>query len=117
MGRKGKKYLEASEKYDKSSPVSLEEAVRILKSFPVRKMDETVELNFHLGIDGRQADQALRGTVMLPRGTGKDVCIVAITQGVIIRLAKNSVLPTHCPKTGGVPTTVRSNWGLSFCRP
>ena len=90
MGRKGKKYLEASEKYDKNSPVSLEEAVRILKSFPARKMDETVELNFHLGIDGRQADQALRGTVMLPCGTGKDVCIVAITQGELVAEAEEA---------------------------
>ena len=90
MGRKGKKYLEATEKYDKSSPVNLEEAVRILKSFPARKMDETVELSFHLGIDGRQADQALRGTVMLPHGTGKDVCIVAITHGELVAEAEEA---------------------------
>lgn len=90
MGKKGKKYLEATEKYDKSSPVSLEEAVRILKSFPARKMDESVELSFHLGIDGRHADQALRGTVMLPHGTGKDVRIVAITQGELVAEAEEA---------------------------
>lgn len=90
MGKKGKKYIEATEKYDKSSPVSLEEAVRILKSFPPRKMDESVELSFHLGIDGRHADQTLRGTVMLPHGTGKDVRIVAITQGELVAEAEEA---------------------------
>jgi large subunit ribosomal protein L1 len=90
MGKKGKKYLEATEKYDKSSPVSLEEAVRILKSFPARKINESVELSFLLGIDGRHADQALRGTVMLPHGTGKDVRIVAITQGELVAEAEEA---------------------------
>jgi large subunit ribosomal protein L1 len=90
MGKKGKKYIEATEKYDKNSPVSLEEAVRILKSFPARKMDESVELSFHLGIDGRHADQTLRGTVMLPHGTGKDVRIVAITQGELVAEAEEA---------------------------
>ena len=55
-----------------------------LKAMPVRKFDETVELNFYLGIDGRQADQALRGTVMLPNGTGNEVRIVVITQGELV---------------------------------
>jgi len=90
MGKRGKKYAEATEKYDKSSPVSLEEAVRILKSFPTRKLDESVELSFNLGIDGKQADQALRGTVMLPHGTGKDVRIVVMTQGDLVAEAEEA---------------------------
>jgi large subunit ribosomal protein L1 len=90
MGKKTKNYVDAAGLYDKSSPVSLEEAVRILKSFPVRKYDESVELSFFLGIDGRQAEQALRGTVMLPHGTGKDVRIVVVTQGDLVAQAEEA---------------------------
>ncbi|MDA2979533.1 MAG: 50S ribosomal protein L1 [Actinomycetota bacterium] len=90
MGKKGKNFVDAAGLYDKSTPVSLEEAVRILKSFPVRKYDESVELSFFLGIDGRQADQALRGTVMLPHGTGNQVRIVVFTQGDLIAQAEEA---------------------------
>jgi large subunit ribosomal protein L1 len=81
MAGRGRKYREAVESYDKGQAHNFEDAVRILKSFPKRSFDESVELSFNLGIDGRQADQALRGTVMLPHGTGKDVRVVVITQG------------------------------------
>jgi large subunit ribosomal protein L1 len=90
MAKKGKTYIAATETYDKSKPVSLEEGVRILKSFPTRKADESVELSFSLGIDGRQADQALRGTVMLPKGTGKDIRIVVMTQGDLVAQAEEA---------------------------
>lgn len=90
MGKRGKKYVEATEKYDRAVPVSLAEGVRILKSFPTRKFDESVELSFYLGIDGRQADQALRGTVMLPHGTGSDVRVVVITQGDLVAQAEEA---------------------------
>ena len=75
MPKRGRKYAAAVDSYDKGQVHSLEEAVHILKGFPKRGYDESVELSFHLGIDGRQADQALRGTVMLPHGTGKDVTV------------------------------------------
>ena len=81
MPKRGRKYADAVDSYDKGQVHSLEEAVHILKGFPKRGYDESVELSFHLGIDGRQADQALRGTVMLPHGTGKDVTVAVITQG------------------------------------
>ncbi len=90
MGKRAKNFVAAAEMYDKTSPVSLEEGVRILKSFPVRKFDESVELSFFLGIDGRQADQTLRGTVMLPHGTGKDIRIVVITQGDLVAEAEEA---------------------------
>jgi large subunit ribosomal protein L1 len=90
MGKKGKKYLEAAGAYDKSVLVSLQEGVRILKSFPSRKIDESVELSFHLGIDGRQAEQALRGTVMLPHGTGKDIRVIVVTQGDLVAQAEEA---------------------------
>lgn len=81
MANRGRKYREALASYDKSQTHKFEDAVRILKSFPKRSFDESVELSFNLGIDGRQADQTLRGTVMLPHGTGKEVRVVVITQG------------------------------------
>jgi large subunit ribosomal protein L1 len=90
MGKKGKKYLEAVGAYDRSVLVSLQEGVRILKSFPSRKIDESVELSFHLGIDGRQAEQALRGTVMLPHGTGKDIRVIVVTQGDLVAQAEEA---------------------------
>jgi len=90
MGKRGKKYAQSVESYERREPQTLEDAVKILKEMPVRKFDETVELNFYLGIDGRQADQALRGTVMLPNGTGKEVRIVVITQGELVAQAEDA---------------------------
>lgn len=90
MGKRGKKYAQSVESYERSESQTLEDAVKILKAMPVRKFDETVELNFYLGIDGKQADQALRGTVMLPNGTGKEVRIVVITQGELVAQAEEA---------------------------
>jgi len=87
---RGKRYREALEAFDRDDSYSWEDAVRILKGFPKRKYDETVELSLHLGIDGRQADQALRGTVMLPHGTGKDLRVLVITQGPLEQEAKDA---------------------------
>ena len=87
---RGKRYREALEAFDRDESYSWEDAVRILKGFPKRKYDETVELSLHLGIDGRQADQALRGTVMLPHGTGKDLRVLVITQGPLEQEAKDA---------------------------
>ena len=64
--------------------------MKILKSFPLRKFDETVELSFSLGIDGRHADQILRGTVMLPHGTGKEVRVLVFAQGEVETAAKEA---------------------------
>jgi len=87
---RGKRYREALEAFDRDESYSWKDAVRILKGFPKRKYDETVELSLHLGIDGRQADQALRGTVMLPHGTGKDLRVLVITQGPLEQEAKDA---------------------------
>ena len=87
---RGRKYREALESYDRDAVYSWEDAVKILKDFPRRKYDETVELSFNLGSDGRQADQALRGTVMLPHGTGKDLRVLVITQGPLEQEARDA---------------------------
>lgn len=87
---RGKKYKQALEKFERTKTYTWEEAVKITKAFPTRKFDETVELSFNLGIDGRQADQIVRGTVMLPHGTGKDVRILVITQGDLVQAAQDA---------------------------
>ncbi len=69
----GKKYLEASSRYDNNTSYQAAEALELVKSMATAKFDETVEVAFKLGIDPRKADQLVRGTVALPNGTGKDV--------------------------------------------
>lgn len=90
MGHKGKKYRQALESFDRRKAHTLEEAIGILKAAPKRGFDETVELTFHLGIDGRQADQILRGTVMLPHGTGRETRVLVITQGELEKEAQEA---------------------------
>jgi large subunit ribosomal protein L1 len=69
----GKKYREASQRYDKDARYPAREALELVKSLAPAKFDETVEVVFRLGIDPRKADQLVRGTVSLPHGTGKTV--------------------------------------------
>jgi len=87
---RGKKYRQALEGFDRHKTYDWTEAVKILKSFPRHNFDETVELSLNLGIDGRQADQIVRGTVMLPHGTGKDLRVLVITQGELEEAAKDA---------------------------
>ena len=88
--RRGKKYKQSNDGIDKGHLYNWDDGVGKLKSFPQRSFDETVELSFNLGIDGRQADQILRGTVMLPHGTGKDVRVLVVTQGELEKQAQDA---------------------------
>ncbi len=87
---RSKKYRQSVEGYDRSEIYPLEDAIKCLKSFPVRNFNETVELSMNLGIDGRQADQILRGTVMLPHGTGQEIRVLVITQGELAEAAQEA---------------------------
>lgn len=81
MGKKGKKYLEAAKLVDRHGNYNLNEAVELLKKTHTAKFDETVELHFRLGVDSRHADQQVRGTVVLPHGTGKTVRVAVFAKG------------------------------------
>lgn len=80
MAIKSKRYISASEKVELQKNYSLDEAITILQGFPAAKFDETVELSFRLGVDPRQSDQMIRGTVSLPNGSGKKVVVVVFTE-------------------------------------
>lgn len=90
MPKRSKNFKQAAATYDKREMVTLDAAVRMVQSFPKRRFDESVELSFNLGIDGRQADQSIRGTVMLPHGTGKEIRVVVITQGELVKEASDA---------------------------
>ena len=90
MARHGKRYAEARGRIDRESVYTPLEAVRMLKDFPATKFDETVEVHFHLGLNVRHADQQLRGTLMLPHGTGKETRIAVFAEGEKAREAEDA---------------------------
>lgn len=87
MPKRGKKYVEAAKLYDKMQEYNLDEAVSLLKKTAVAKFDETIELHARLGIDSRHADQQVRGTVVLPNGTGKTVRVAVFAKGAKVQEA------------------------------
>jgi large subunit ribosomal protein L1 len=81
MAQHGKTYREARSRIDREQAYSPLEAIRLLKDLPGPKFDETVEAHFRLGLNVRHADQQLRGTLMLPNGTGKEVRVAVFAEG------------------------------------
>ncbi len=79
--KRGKKYVEAAKKIDRMKQYDLEEAVKLVKEVATAKFDETVEAHIRLGVDGRHADQQVRGAVVLPNGTGKTVRVLVFAKG------------------------------------
>ena len=77
----GKKYVESKKLVDKTKLYDLEEACGLCISTAKAKFDETVELHVRLGVDSRHADQQVRGAVVLPHGTGKNVKVLVIAKG------------------------------------
>jgi large subunit ribosomal protein L1 len=90
MSDHGKRYQEALSAIDREVAYSPVEAVRRLKAFPNARFDETVEVHFRLGLNVRHADEQLRGTLMLPHGTGKDVRIAVFAEGDKAREAEEA---------------------------
>ena len=79
--KKGKKYVEAAKLVDKMTQYEVEDAVSLIKKTAVAKFDETIEAHIRLGVDGRHADQQVRGAVVLPHGTGKKVRVLVFAKG------------------------------------
>ena len=77
----GKKYRDATKRYDRDAAHGVTEALALVQSLAPASFDETVELVVRLGVDPRKADQMVRGTVALPSGTGKDIRIAVFAQG------------------------------------
>jgi large subunit ribosomal protein L1 len=90
MAQHGKNYRNARERIDREQTYSPVEAVRMLKDFQTAKFDETVEVHFRLGLNVRHADQQLRGTLMLPHGTGKEVRVAVFAEGEKAREAEEA---------------------------
>ena len=79
--KKGKRYQEISSKVEKTSLYNVSDALNLAIETAKAKFDETVELHVRLGVDGRNADQQVRGVVVLPNGTGKSVKVLVIAKG------------------------------------
>jgi large subunit ribosomal protein L1 len=81
MARRGKRYREALAKVDRTKKYTFEEAVKLALDTATAKFDETVEVAVNLGVDPRHADQMVRGSVVLPHGTGKPVRVLVFAKG------------------------------------
>ncbi len=88
--KRGKRYVEARSRIERGKLYSPLEAIRLAKEVAPASFDETVEAHFRLGIDTRQADQQVRGSVVLPHGTGKTVRVAVFAQGEKAREAEEA---------------------------
>jgi len=90
MAKMGKKYTASAQLIDKAKLYDVEEAVEVVCQTAKAKFDETVEVHIRLGVDSRHADQQVRGAIVLPNGTGKDVKVLAICKGDNEKLAQEA---------------------------
>ena len=120
--KKGKRYVESAKLVDRATLYDVDEAVSILKKTANAKFDETIEAHIRLGVDGRHADQQVRGAVVLPHGTGKTVRVLVFAKGdkvaeaeaagadfvggeeLVPRIQKEGLMPN--PKAGTVTMDV-----------
>ena len=79
--KRGKKYIESAKLVDRSVQYDANDAISLVKKAAVAKFDETIEAHIRLGVDGRHADQQVRGAVVLPHGTGKEVRVLVFAKG------------------------------------
>lgn len=86
----GKNYVDSAKLIDKNKQYDTKEALDLCLQTAKAKFDETIELHVRLGVDSRHADQQVRGAVVLPNGTGKDVRVLAICKGENEQLAKDA---------------------------
>ena len=88
--KKGKKYVAASSKIDKTKSYTKEEAIKLVKETSTANFDATVELALRLNLDTKKADQQLRGALVLPNGTGKTKKVLVIAKGPAAQAAKDA---------------------------
>ncbi|MBQ2642338.1 MAG: 50S ribosomal protein L1 [Eubacterium sp.] len=81
MMKRGKKYTDAAKKIDRAVQYDVNEAVSLVKEGATAKFDETIECHIRTGCDGRHAEQQIRGSVVLPNGTGKDIKVLVFAKG------------------------------------
>jgi large subunit ribosomal protein L1 len=86
----GRKYIEAAKKLDPGKTYALGDAVKLMRAMAHAKFDETVEAVMRLGVDPKKADQMVRGTTVLPHGTGKPVKVLVLTKGEKIKEAEEA---------------------------
>ncbi len=107
--KKGKRYVEAAKLVDRSVTYDVAEAVSLVKKSASAKFDETVEAHIRLGVDGRHADQQVRGAVVLPHGTGKTVRVLVFAKGDKV----DEALAAGADYAGGeelIPKIQNENW-------
>lgn len=90
MRKLGKKYVEASNKVEKNKAYGFEEAVKLVKETSITKFDSSVEVAMNLNIDTKKSDQQLRGSIVLPNGTGKSKKILVLAKGAAAAEAKEA---------------------------
>jgi large subunit ribosomal protein L1 len=86
----GKKYVEAKTKVDREAEYAVADSIKLVREAAYAGFDETVDLAFRLGVDPRHADQMVRGSVVLPHGTGKAVRVLVLTKGEKVREAEEA---------------------------
>lgn len=90
MKKLSKKYVEASKKVEKNKLYTKEEAIKLVKDTAITKFDSTIEVAFKLNLDTKKADQQLRGSLVLPNGTGKTKKVLVIAKGEALENAKKA---------------------------
>ena len=88
--KRGKRYQEAEKLIDRKKSYAVKEALDLIEKMPKTKFDETVELHVKLGVDSKQADQQVRGTTVLPNGTGKTQRVLVFAKGPKAEEAKKA---------------------------
>ncbi len=107
--KRGKKYTDSVKLIDRSVQYDVEEAISLVRKSAVAKFDETIEAHIRLGVDGRHADQQVRGAVVLPHGTGKTVRVLVFAKGDKV----NEALAAGADFVGGdelIPKIQNDGW-------
>ena len=90
MKEHSKRYRESEKQLDRNKTYQLKEAIAVLKKMPAPKFDGSIDLHFHLNVDTKKSDQMVRGTVVLPHGTGKKIRVAVFCKGEQERQAKDA---------------------------